>query len=199
MPANNTGYDLYFENLSMTNVTSPLFDINPALADYPHQGSSRMPQADFILLCGIKNSMNYMMNYDPTDWYSSTAGATLPSGMKSLAENFLGLENVVNQTNLVFSGGDYHALEKIHSYFLDGGAVFMFINSGMISGGTSSVTANHWVSYKGGLNIDVAQQKVSFKVFTWGTIRTVTMSFETFHDNFYGTVSGGLPYKQLSY
>ena len=184
----NTSYTISSFNTIGSNTLS---QVVPSSNNYPTINGVSMAQADFLLLSCMKNTQNDWLNYDPTSWNNQTAGMTFPIDMKEMTTDFLGMSGVENNTNLFFSAGDYTALNGMESYRNNGGTVFMFISSNLLQNISSSpLGANHWVEYHGKLNIDIPNQKVSFEVYSWGGYRTVSVSFSTFKNNYYGYVRG---------
>lgn len=164
------------------------------------QEQTGMDPADYVLLTSLRDNLNNVLDYDTRSGsgkldklVEGASAFTMPNDMETLSKNILGLKDINDNTNLVFSkfgGAVSNVLEIDKAYNKSGGVVFMLINSSMLENKVDKISSpNHWVVYQGGLTIDEKNSTVTFNVFSWGENKAYTINFSTFTDNYYGTIT----------
>jgi len=167
----------------------------------------RMSAADYLFLTTLRDFMNQGLDYTPAGKplagsieaiIEGARGLTTPLEISYLLENFLGYKSVEKNLDLTFSKQEQDVnsiastLNNLQNTLNLGNKIVMLIHDDMIYNLTTPKTSipTHWVLYLGGLNFDIVNQKVTFNIFTWGQIKTLTISFKAFKTNYYGYIQG---------
>jgi hypothetical protein len=153
---------------------------------------SQIADVDWIALASLRDSENTVLQYSsPSD---TASGITLPGTLASWFRDG-GFNNVVNETNLVFSKG-LPTLMQASKNMLFGHYVCLFINDNLLSRtkyDDATYHANHWVVLEAPPS-KFEDDDIRFSVYTYGSVRSVpaagTMSRDDLSGNFYGYVSG---------
>jgi len=186
-------------NFSVNVLGADILNADPSDSTWPISGS-KMPQADFVLLASIRSQLNRIpYNYGPA-WYQQFTGINTPGDIENLMTNFLGLQFVANNTStnaLSFTQYTRQDLEREVTAQASGYSpriVYMLIDADMINnpnGSNNTLYPDHWVELlPNTYSYDATTSIVTFKVFTWGGTRTVTIGEANFNKYFYGTVAG---------
>jgi hypothetical protein len=147
--------------------------------DCRHVRPTHLHAADWVALACLRDSENSVFDYDDED--DAVAGITLPSTLAGWMGR-VGAGAITNETNLYFTKGEEN-LREANQLKRAGRAVCLLINGDAVEyenlrdttkRGFFSQTftiPNHWVALTS--DIDFQDGKVTFSVFTWGTIRVV--------------------------
>lgn len=185
---NKTGYCINPYNATAKNV----WEKGPNDSNYPKDNDGKMPVCDYILLSSLKSNIGlipYSGNLNETSFLEMN----LPKYIVTYSKDLLGLKQVVDNTNILNSGGDFNALRTIDGLFKNGYDVFLLINADMLEEKkTGSNIPSHWVLYKGNLSINEKTNSATFKVFSWGIkdLKTVSINENLFYKDYYGYIKG---------
>jgi len=133
-------------------------------------------------------------------WYHQLTGATGPGTMETLLRDFLGFQFVTNNTSTSalsftqYTRQDFEREAFSQSSSYSPKVVYMLIDDDMINNpnGTGlTFLPNHWVELlPNTYSFDSNTNTMTFKIFTWGGTRWITIGETNFNKYFYGTVTG---------
>lgn len=102
-------------------------------------------------------------------------------------------KEVTDRTSFLGTGLDeMQLLNDMDTDYSNNYECLMLIDSNMLYDNIeeSPVRPNHWINYKGGLSIDTTNNKIIFKLFTWGQGdgKQYTIKKAVFEKHFYGYI-----------
>lgn len=178
-----------------------LLEMNPTTnKKYPsYQGL--MPYNDWISFSSIRDKENGVRDFDGENSELSFDGSTVPRELCKLMKEILNFTSVTDNTNVVFTKGalfwdgedsSSREVAKMQELYLAGYSVCMLINTNMLKNVSAGIfsTIEHWVVFEGIIGGTITPDLYDFEVFTWGEIRKLRITPETFSSNFYGYVYG---------
>ncbi|MDQ7825599.1 MAG: FG-GAP-like repeat-containing protein [Candidatus Eremiobacteraeota bacterium] len=143
-----------------------------------------MAQVDWMLAASMRDYENDVFDYEEDD---ATVAITFPGEMRMWMKSIIGCTNAVYTSTYLY--GEKSALAEGHFAVDAGNPVALLIDSKILPGeGPCKVNHfDHWVLLLGAEPIG---SKLKFWIFTWGEVRYVTLSTDTFEDLFWGAVFG---------
>jgi hypothetical protein len=194
--ANYKGVYITAKNSVSPNVLNYMVPLSPS---WPEYNGKQMAQADFILMCSLKNTQN---NFDPylpgRDFVSQSTGITFPGSMTSYMTSLLQLQYVRDDTNLYYSinYSDLVSIDNAATANIPGihpRTIFLFVDAAMLGNSPPLLfsTPNHWIQFlPGTLVIDTVNNRVKFDAYSWGGTEHINVSITDFNRYYYGSVSG---------
>lgn len=178
-----------------------LLEMNPTSNKKYPSYKGLMPYADWITFSCIRDKENGVRAFDGENSELSFDGSTVPSELGHLMKEILNFTSVTDNTNVIFTKGTLfwdgedsssREVAKMQELYLAGYSVCILINTKMLSNVSAGIfsTIEHWVVFEGVIGGTITPDLYDFEVFTWGEIRKIKITPETFSSNYYGYVYG---------
>jgi hypothetical protein len=137
-----------------------------------------------------KITENKVFSYDGLNQFG---GIAIPSYIVNLLLKILKSKEVIEKTGLIGTKLDEIQLRNnLDTYYLKRYECIMPIEGNILSDNIeeSGLRPNYWINFKGRLSIDTVNDKISFKLFTWGQGDSghYTIRKNVFEKYFYGYV-----------
>ncbi|MEM8922198.1 MAG: hypothetical protein AAGD35_01775 [Actinomycetota bacterium] len=157
-------------------------------ADAVGQG---MEPADWMLIATMRNSENtvFKVESDATGLMSGLQGMTFPWEIKGWAKEILMKDDVDIDVCAVF--GELDAIKRAQEVYDQGGSVFILLNMAVLKKGEPTIPPfpDHWVVFRGNLDLSDADRRVGFDVYTWGRVMPLDLSRKRFERSIFCTVT----------
>lgn len=169
------------------------FDVRPSKDCRNYQVEHPMAQADWITAGGLRDSENFLLDYDGVDrnWFAD--GAT--NGEVARWFSKAGYTDIHSDDNL-FSSRGASDIDKINNFYNNGYRIVLRINSKVLKKAKQSESSwrgNHFVVLRSPIRVDNDQVKLT--VYTWGNglhhipAAGTTLSPGGFREHWYGYVA----------
>jgi len=149
-----------------------------------------MQPADWMLIATMRNAENAIFGTSPmsSGVQSQVEGLTTHWEMEGWTSEILLKDNVANTTTFVW--GEFDAIRYAQQVWSAGGSAFVMVHSDMFSPPHGMVPPwpDHWVVYAGGLT--EAGGRISFDVYSWGTVYHIDNTLDHFENCMFGIVTG---------
>jgi len=155
-----------------------------------------MTLADYMLLVTLRDHKNTLWDYDPDAPNSGTGiegatGMTFPHTVEALMKDILGFKNIIDKTNLATSKWTsvQNSVKEMQTKLNEGYIIAWFINTNAIiySKKDDFSIPNHWVGLE---SISLSGDIVSYRIYTWGSLKNGTVNIDNYKDGNYGYVAG---------
>ncbi len=147
-------------------------------------------QTDWMVLATLRESELLIFPVEPNapDFVRNIAGMTTPWQIKGWLQELLGYSRLTYRYAFWFN--DAGALNSTATIVRSGGVGIMLITAeGLLENNPPPVAfPSHWVSLLG--DVVIAQNRVSFDIYTWSKRLKVDLDLPTFRKYFWATVTG---------
>jgi hypothetical protein len=184
------------------HILARTIDIKPSdnLRNSPHSEADAISVADWMLIAGLRDVENAFVDIEGDERstegdVSGLEGYSFPGAMKTWIFEILGFDEA--DLELCWSSGEIDTIKKAQAAWTNGGVAFLNIDSNLVDekplGEGNFLGAhlpNHWVAFQGGLKLDEGTGMIRFDYYTWGDIKSVSMTQEQFSQYLYDVVLG---------
>ncbi len=150
-----------------------------------------IPYSDWILLASMRNKSNFFLPYGGrmSKLYERMSGSNFPADVRRTLRK-MGFEKDFDNMNGFWPirKDVPSSIARLDSAFKNNKTPIILINTKMYGKGTFSITSNHFAIYNGGLSIDEKNQKLTFSIWTFGYVKTISCSFDAFRQNYFGCI-----------
>lgn len=155
------------------------------------QGNFKMPQVDWMLLSTLRESENLIFPVEPDApaLVRNLAGMTKTWEMAGWIQEILGYQKT-KYLNAYLSK-DVQVLQEATQIVNAGGVAFALINdlALLLNKPPAIPYPSHWVALLGNLSLE-DNNLISFNVYTWGKMMTITINLDLFKIHFWEVVAG---------
>jgi hypothetical protein len=150
-----------------------------------------MSPVDWMLIATMRESENAIFPVDPDagEVMGGAQGFTTPWEMDGWAGEILLCDTTAISTTFVW--GEFDAIRYAEQVRAGGGVAFVLVHSELFNPDQSSSIPpwpDHWIVYRGGLW--EADGRIDFDVYTWGSIRHVSVPADRFESCMFAVVTG---------
>lgn len=150
-----------------------------------------IPYADWILLASMRNKCNVLLPYGGrmSKFYERVSGSNFPADVRRTLRKMGFMTDYDNMNGFWPIRKDAAtSLAILDRAFKNNKTPIILINTKMYGKGTFSITSNHFAIYNGGLSIDEKNQTLTFSIWTFGYVKTISCSFYAFRQNYFGCI-----------
>jgi hypothetical protein len=170
------------------------WDLKPCtdLKNYELGKTDNVPAVDWIPLASIRDSANWLIDYQQTSDSGGAWGGEVADWLKKI-----GYTEVIETWNYFFTKDEPNLKEAL-KYFNKDYNVLLLIHADILYDKTGmTFKPNHWVVLYSTINFPVDQnnnKNIDLTVFTWGQKRRIptantTLKLKDFLDSYYGFVA----------
>jgi hypothetical protein len=184
------------------HILARTMDIKPSdnLRNSPHSEADAISVADWMLITALRDAENAFVDIEgderSTDGdVSGLEGYSFPGAMKTWIFEILGFDET--DFKVCWSSGEIDTIKKAQTAWSNGGVAFLNIDSNLVTekppGEGKPLGAHlpdHWVPFQGGLKLDDGTGMIHFDYYTWGDIKSVSMTQEQFSEYLFDVVLG---------
>lgn len=150
-----------------------------------------MEPADWMLIATMRDSENalFKVESDATGIMSGLQGMTFPWEVKGWAKEILLKDDVDIDVCAVF--GELDAIVRAQEIYDRGGSAFILLNMAVLKGDDRKILPfpDHWVVFRGNLDVSDADNRVAFDVYTWGKIKSLDLPRKRFEQAMFCVVT----------